>query len=261
MGMLILVDLRPLEFPAEIAVDDLYFGEEVDGASPSSSFPVAHPATLGPTEGQLDLGSNSRGVNVDQPKIQIPLGDGGPVDVLAVEGRGEAEGGPVSNLDVVPQIFCGHGSDDWSEDLLLGDLHGGVHIGKDRRGDEVAVGTSSFGVAVTAQQQSSSLLLAYLYVAQHPFQLVCVHQRSHLCVRPETVPQLEPGSGGNEPVTEGGIASRVNDHPAGRRAALARRTEPTPEHSFQRQIQIRIVHDDNGVLAPLSAARALPWVL
>ena len=71
---LLLVDLRLLQPAAEVPVDYLDTAEEVDGPSSAACLGMSRPRMPPAAEGKMHLGADCRGVYVDQPALQVPLG-------------------------------------------------------------------------------------------------------------------------------------------------------------------------------------------
>ena len=61
----------------------------------------------------------------------------------------------------------------------------------------------------------------------------------------------------DQPAEELVVDARLQDQPARRRAALARRAERAPEHAVEREIEVGVVHDDHRVLAAHLERQAL----
>src|SRR6185369_17415225 len=93
---------------------------------------VARTGVPPAAEGELNLGSDGRGVDIDYAAGQITLGPCGPVDVAAVDGRGETERDAVGDGDGLVQRRAGEHTHHRAEDLLPGDAHDRRDVTKDR---------------------------------------------------------------------------------------------------------------------------------
>src|SRR5437868_5285699 len=85
---ILLVYLGFLEFAAEVGVDYFPFGEDVKACE--SGFAVAVASAAGAPEGELDFGSGGARVDVEDAGGDVTHGTLGIVDVLSVDGTGEA---------------------------------------------------------------------------------------------------------------------------------------------------------------------------
>src|SRR6266851_9476251 len=83
---LIVIDLSALELVRIVDVDGLPFGEEIDGGN--GGFAVAVAGLLRAAEGQVCFRANRRGVDVDNPRVQIAGGLEGAIHVARVDGSG-----------------------------------------------------------------------------------------------------------------------------------------------------------------------------
>src|SRR5712672_1433787 len=69
---LIVVDLGALEFVGIVDVDCFPFGEKIDGGN--GGFAVAVAGLLGTAKGQVRLGADGRGIDVDNSRVEVARG-------------------------------------------------------------------------------------------------------------------------------------------------------------------------------------------
>src|SRR5439155_17823402 len=84
VGALVCIDLRFLEAAGEVHVDRLPFREDVQARDPG--LPVAVARVLHAAEGKVDLGPDGRGIDVEDPGLEVAHRPERPFDVTGVDG-------------------------------------------------------------------------------------------------------------------------------------------------------------------------------
>src|SRR5580658_1514863 len=98
---------------------------------------MAVAGLLDAAEGEMDFGSDGGGVDVGDAGFEVAHGAEGAVDVVRVEGGGEAVLDAVGDIDGVVEVCALEDADHRSEDFFLGDAHAGFDFGEDGGGEEV----------------------------------------------------------------------------------------------------------------------------
>ena len=230
------VDLRPLQLPAEVDVDRLPLREHVERGR--AGFAVAVAGRLGAAERQVDFGADRRRVDVEDAGVHVAHRGEGVVHVLRVDRRRQAVLHAVADLDRLVERLARDDRHDRSEDLFLRDAHVRRHVGEDRRLVEEAVRVIAVGRAVSAARRASRLPAVPISTY-----FITVSSCSSLTIGPISVAGSRPSPtrSARARATNCSRNARytfvVNDHAAGRRAALAGRAEATPQASVDRQIE------------------------
>ena len=208
---------------------------------------VAGP--LDAAEGELNLCPDRRCVDINDARLQLVDGSEGAVDVVRVDGQREAVSGVVGDLDGLLKGIHRDDRDAGAEDLLLRDPHGGVYLAEDGRGVEIAVVQPILGQHAASSEDPGPLGLADLGVRIHALELVGVDDGTQLDVRLEAVPDLERFGTRHQLLLH--VAQHLSLHDQARAggAPLAGRAEAAPDRAVEHQIQVGVVHHDDGVLA------------
>ena len=136
-----------------------------------------------------------------------------------------------------------------AEDLLLRDPHARLDVAEDRRPVEGAAVEPVLGRDLAAGQERRALVLADLGVRVDLLQRRAVHDRAD--VRRVLEPVAEPELLGSldELRRERVVDALAGDDAARGGAALAGRAEGRPEDPLDGEVEVGVVHDDDGVLA------------
>ena len=102
---------------------------------------------------------------------------------------------------------------------------------------------------LSSRDQFGAFLLSDADVLLHLLSGRLVNEWTHVRVLSGAVTQTQPVGRIRQAAQKSVVNLLVQDQAAGGGATLARRAEGTPEHPFERQVEIRIVHDDHGVLS------------
>src|SRR6202140_4141180 len=102
---------------------------------------------------------------------------------------------------------------------------------------------------VAAALQASALILSDVNVAEVGLQLVLVDGWTHLDRFIQTIANLQPLCAIDVALHELCVDAFLHNDPAGRGAALACRSEATPQPAFNRKIEIGVIENDHGILA------------
>ena len=114
---------------------------------------------------------------------------------------------------------------------------------------EEAFGVRARGQRMAAAGERRTLLRADLDVLHDRLPLLGADQRSHLRTGIEAFADAQRPRTRHESIEKRAIHPLVNDDAARRRAALAGRPEATPQAAFDGEVEIRIVHHHDDVLA------------
>src|SRR5215218_2943823 len=250
----LIVDLGPLQPPAEVDVDGLPLRERVERGVPRLPVPVA--GVLPAAERQVRLGASRARVDVHDPGFEVAHRAKGGVDVLRVHRRRE----PVLHLVrgrhrlvvAVDRDDGQHGT----EDLLLGDRRHRLHAVEDRRGEEVAVIELAAGRPAAARHE----LALGPADPRIPLDLVGrgrVDERTDVHGLVEPGAEAEAGGAGLEATDELVRDGAIDDHAAARGAALPAGPERGPQDSLRREVEVGVAEHDDGVLAAELQAQAL----
>src|SRR5919199_1799229 len=197
----------------------------------------------------MDLSSDRRRIDINDAGVEVTHCPEGVVDVLGVDGRGEAILHAVRYPDRFVKRVDGDDRRHRSEDLLLCYTHLRPYLRKNGRLMEVAMRVVTIAQALASDQYLRSFLLADLHVLQDGFILLPVDRRSHRHLLVEPAPDLQLACALRQPSAKLIRDGAVGDDPARGRAALARRPKRTPDRSFEHQIEVGVLHDDDGILA------------
>ena len=102
---------------------------------------------------------------------------------------------------------------------------------------------------MTAAREPRAFLLADLDVLHHRLELAPADRGPHLRRRIEAVADAQRPGARDEPLEERRVDLLVDDDAAGGGAALAAGAEAAPQAPLDRQLEVRIVHDHDDVLA------------
>ena len=105
------------------------------------------------------------------------------------------------------------------------------------------------GNPLSTAHQAGALTTSDLDVAAHRVQLPAADNRPHLHSSIEAVADFQLARPFNEPVQERLVHALMHDDAAGCRAALSRGAETAPQTSVDRQVEVRVLHDHDDVLA------------
>src|SRR3989337_1590454 len=144
-----------------------------------------------PSKGELYLCPDGRRVDVDDPGIQVPLGNGALVYVLGIDGRREAIAWPIHDPDRIFNAVCLDDAYDRAEDLFLCDPHLRIHIHKYRRFYKEPFGTFSPGIGPPTEDESGPLFFPDVNIVQHLFKLWLIDHRTHVSSLPEAIAHPE----------------------------------------------------------------------
>ena len=210
---------------------------------------MAVAGAAGAAEGQVNLGADGAGIYIDDAggylfhrlkrHVNVARVDGGdqPVGDVVVDGHRLFEVGDRDNI--------GHGP----EDLLLGDAHLGSYAREHGGLEEVAFVQTIAGGARTADGDGGALFATDLHVSLHLLQLRPVHQRADVRCLVQAVAEAQGFGAGDELLGEGVQHALLDDHAAGSGAALAAGAEGAPHSALDRQVDVGVAEDDDGVLA------------
>src|SRR6185369_12226262 len=164
--------------------------EEVDGASSASRFGVAGAGVAPAAEGEMHLGADGGGVDVDDAGCKLPLGPGGDVHVATVDRGREPEGDIVHDSDRFVEGRTAQDAYHRPEDLLPGDPHLRRNPGENRGSNVETVVKLAFHVPVAPGQKRGPFLPADADVAQDLFPLGFIDQRTNLGCGIQAVAEL-----------------------------------------------------------------------
>ena len=241
------VDLRLLQLAREVDVDRLPLREDVEAGDARLAVAVAR--VLDAAEGQVHLGADRRGVDVEDARLELPHRRERLVDVLRVDGARQAVRHRVGHPD--PFLERGDRNDrrDRSEDLFRRDAHLHVGVGEDGRLVEPPAAQLAGRELLPARHQSGALGLPDLDVLRHRLALLLGDARPHVDVGIEAVADAERFHAPRELVDELLVDRLVHEQARGRRAALAGRAERAPDRAVDGEIHVRVLHDEDRVLA------------
>ena len=111
--------------------------------------------------------------------------------------------------------------------------------------------------ALAAADEARALLLGDLHVLEVGVELGLVHGGAHLHALVEAVAHLEGLGALGEHLDELVVDAPLDEAAARGGAALAGGAEGAPEHALDGQVEVGVVHDDDGVLAAHLQAHAL----
>src|SRR5579862_4993393 len=242
-----IVDLRALELARIVDIDRLPLGEHVERRLPRLAMPVA--GVLRPAEREMHLGADRAGVHVRDPSLEVAHRAERAVHVAREDRGREPEFDPVRHGDRLVEIAHPDERRRRAEDLLLRDAHTRLHVGEDRRPVEVAATEVAFGRDLAAREQTCALVAADLRVRVDLLQRSLVDDGADLglVLTPPYEAQLLDAL--DETLLQGVVHLLVRDHARRSGAALARRPECRPHDAVDGEVEIRVVHDDDRVLA------------
>src|ERR1041384_4848516 len=250
------VDLRPLELSAIVHVDRLPLREDIEhGPAPLT---VAVPGPPDAAEGHVGFGADRRGVDIRDPRPDVADRLIGLVDVARVDRRGEAVRSVVRDRDgLLERLHLDHG-EDRTEDLLPRHAHLGPHT-REKRGLEEPYFSAAAGCfAHSSDEYLGSLFPGDLHVSLDRVQLLLVDQRAHLRSRLRPVAHAERLRLLLQHRHELRVNGFMNDEARRGGAPLAGGAEGAPEDSFERELEIGVLHHDLRVLPPHLEGHALP---
>src|ERR1051326_3393858 len=102
---------------------------------------------------------------------------------------------------------------------------------------------------MAATGEDGALVSADFDVLHDGLALSVAHRRSHLRARVQAVADAQTPGPVDECREELLVDLLVDDHPAGRGASLPARAEAAPHTAFHRELEVRVVHHDDDVLA------------
>src|SRR5439155_8183080 len=199
-------------------------------------------------EWELDLGSDRGGVDVGDAGREGFDRPEGAIDIARVDGRGEAVGGGVGDLDGILEASRpqhGHGG---AEDFLASDPHLRLDLDEHRRTVKEPPGERALGRRLAAREDARALPAADLRVLVDALELPGVDHGADVGGRLEPGAQAEAAHPLDEPVGEGARHRLVDDYAAGGGAALAGGAEPAPHGAVDGKVELGVVHDDDRVL-------------
>ncbi len=236
-----------MEPAAEVDVDRLPLREDVERGRASLAVAVAR--RFCPAEGQVHFGADRRRIHVEDAGVNVAHRPERAIDVLRVDGRRQPVGDVVDDRDCFVYGRDLQDGDDRSKDLLARDAHVPRDADEDGWLVEEPTSVRTIRETMAAARERRSLLLADRDVAHHLLQLLLADGRAHLCARIQAITDAERTHSCHEPLDEAIVHSVVHDHAAGRGAPLPRRSKSAPQTTLDGEIESRIVHDDDGVLA------------
>src|SRR5215472_12978790 len=241
------VDLRPLELVGIVDVNRLPLGEEIDGGNGGFAMPVA--GMLRAAKWQMRFGANRRRVNVNDSSVQIARGLKGAVHVARINRSGEPIGHTISYINGFVQAADGNYGHNGAEDFFLRDAHTWRAITKNGRLVEPAFGVSASVQPVPSRQQLRAFVLANLHVTHHRVQLLLVDARPHFRRGIQPVANSQRPGALDEARNKLFVNTFVHRDAARRGATLPRGAKPAPDGAVNGELQIRVVHHDDDVLA------------
>src|SRR6266481_288106 len=241
------INLRALQAIRVIDVHRFPLSIKVNSAD--SPFTMSVAGGLGAAKGQMHFSANGGSVDIGNASVNIAHGLERPVDVACVNGRGEAIWNAIGNLHRMFEAVTGNHAHDRTKNFFLSKAHFGVNVSEDRGGKEPAVIVIRSGEAAPAKLQFGALLLANGGIFLRSFNLLLVDLRPHVNTFIGAIANFQAFRALNQPVHKLAINAALHNHATGCGAALTGSTKGAPEHSFEREIEIGVIHDDDGVFA------------
>src|SRR3990172_7959865 len=241
------VDLRLLWPAGVVDVDGLPLAVGVEGGRAGLAVAVAGAA--GAAEGQLHLGADGAGVYIDDAGRYLFHRLERPAHVPRVDGGDEPGGHVVVDRHRLVEAGAGDDVSHGAEDLLLGDAHARPDVREDSGLEEVAAVQAIAGGARAADGYLRALLAADLHVALDLLELGPVDDRADLRRLVEAAAEAQRAGARDELPREAVQDAVVDDHAAGGGAALAAGAEGAPDGALDREVDVGVVEDDDGVLA------------
>src|SRR5688572_2460104 len=187
-------------------------------------------------------------VDIKDPGVEIAHCGKRHVDVAGVDRRRQAVGDPVADGNRLIQRSAAHHRYHRTEDFLLGDPHPRIDIGKHRRFVKPSVRVRAGVEAAAPGHQPRPFASANLDVFHDRLELRFAHRGSYLRSLVEAITDPQRAGPRGKLTHKRVVHSLVHDDAACRRTALPGRPESTPETPFDRQVELRVVHDDDDVL-------------
>src|SRR4029077_40869 len=205
---------------------------------------------LGAAERQVHFRSDRRRVDVGDSGVQVADGCERSVYVFRVERRRQAILDVVGNFDRVFETVARNDGNDRAEDFLLSNAHFGIDVGKDGWLHEPAVAVLAPVETVATANQLRALVLANFDVAEIGLKLFLVDRGTHLHSFVEAVSDFQFSGSINKTFDKVSVNAFLHDDATGRGATLTGRAEGAPQSAFDGKVEIGVIEDDHGVLAP-----------
>src|SRR5882762_3255734 len=210
---------------------------------------MAVAGLLGSAERQVGFRANGWSVHVDDAGIDIAHRGEGLIHVFGVDRSGEAVRNAVGDFDGFGKIVDRDQRNDWAKNFLLGDTHFRRAIAEQSWLVEPALGVRPGIQTISAGQQFCAFVLANLYVRHHGLELFFIDARAHFDLRVEAVTNFQMLHALDDSLYEFAIHAFVDRNAAGCSAALSSGAETTPYRAVHGQIEIRVIHHYDDVLA------------
>src|SRR5579871_5843215 len=241
------VDIGCARAPCVVEENALELGEELEAFL--GHLPAPNPAPLHAAERDLRLAADRRRVDVHHPGLDVVHEPHDRVGVARVDRRRQAVAQAVHDLEGFlegPDLDEGeHGS----EDLFLRDPVGRPDVAKHGRLHEKPARARSVVQPVAAGQEARPFVPAPLDVSKHGTQLPAVHKRPHRDAVLEPVAYPERPRPVDDEIAHSNRHVAMQHAKARRGAPLAGASKRSLCDPSRGEIQIRIGHDDDGVLA------------
>src|SRR5438093_7560825 len=228
-------------------VDDSHFGEEIEGGR--AAFAVAEPRVLYTTKWHLSFAAYSRDVDVHHPSFRVLGIAKSRTQVAVIDRGGQSVADGVRGGDGALVVVRGDDAHHRSEDLLLRDAHVRIDVGEDRRLDEVARLQVRFCRCAAIANDARALLLPRRDAVAHLTQLQVVDDRPQPDAIREAVARAPRIGLRREQLGEVDEARAHDYRAACRGAALSGRAERAARDALRSLLEVRVVPDDDRVLA------------
>ena len=211
---------------------------------------MAVAGLFGATKGQVGLGADGWGVNINDAGVDIPHGLKGLIDVASVNRSRKPVDHVVGDFESVLEIVARNHTDHGAEDFLLRDAHLRVAVGEDGGFVEPAARIGAAFQPVTAGDELGSFVDADLDVFHHGLKLRLVDAGSHFGGGVETVADLQRFGAGGEALDKLFVNLLVHGDAAGRSATLPGGPKAAPDGAIDGEVEVRVIHHDNDVFPP-----------
>src|SRR5690348_14564718 len=222
---------------------------------------MADASSFDAAKGEMGFAANGRGIDVRDASFNAIDELENASGVAGVNGAGEAEADGICGIESFVETLHANDAENRAEDFFLSDAAVRGDMVKDCGPDEIALVVRASGETMAAEEKLP-FLFADLDVPQHSVHLLFVHGRAHFDAGIEAIADCELLGAINQLRDEGVRDFFFDDNSAGGGAALAGGCEGAEENGFDREWQIGVGENDDGILAAhfaldlLHAARA-----